>query len=823
MTAHAMQKGGNKRPYTAINTCTTPESIMTNKRPQKDTGYFQPKALLIDDFASTSSTTSSNIGESLSPSPSVSSTSTTVSTPWTHMTTPDLVTPTALDSEHFIQQYQKQLQQEKTAFPGDNLIASPIRRTASFKQAPWILLFELARIMSICQISWDNLDLEATQSFIDRTKSDPERVHDAILKWLVNLRRPGAGELGLMAGTTATGSFNSTDYLLKLVSIERCSDQVWKFGSSIDPQHNPDLDSTCKSNSISSSNHNTQQMRLMRYQDNKVDGKMHQTRSIHYTATLFLPKDADEQPRIQLNAPQLQASNRFFRKYGAQRFLELRLARTGPSGPLHEHKAYILRPFLLMGVTYQFLFMKDDRLILFATKGPGLAFISIKSVIEWHIPLIHNWGLTTCKFASRMSLGYSNSIPTLAFEPSNIRLIDDIFAKGQIKSDETCMTDGCGIISAAAMKKIMGTQQNDILPCAVQGRIGGAKGLWIVTPDLDLEGGDWIEIRASQNKFKTGEPGPNMKVDPLHYTFDLVKNAFCIYPCHLNTQFIQCLSAGGVPTSMFVDLLKDHIGNMAEIITDNKNNRLLRDWLVKEGGLMNLRQTDMDTGIGLWQRQKVESQGVLGQSSAKVSDNPEENNDELGGHAVNNYSTGKASRGARFNRHSGNPTNLFEGIVRYIDAGFDLSNPFMASRMSSVFRLMMETLSTKYRVQVKQSCSLMCVPDPTGTLKPNQVFLQMSSRRKDEQTGIHAGLITGDILVARSPCGMKSDVQKVQAVDNSSLRIYSDVIVFSTQGSRSLASKLSGGDYDGDLVSKIVMPQNKVVMLGRSSHITSSW
>jgi hypothetical protein len=94
------------------------------------------------------------------------------------------------------------------------------------------------------------------------------------------------------------------------------------------------------------------------------------------------------------------------------------------------------------------------------------------------------------------------------------------------------------------------------------------------------------------------------------------------------------------------------------------------------------------------------------------------------------------------------------------------------------------------------------VPDPTGTLKSNQVFLQMSSRKKDEQTGIHAGLITGDILVARSPCGMKSDVQKVEAVDNSALRIYSDVIVFPIQGSRSLASKLSGGDYDGDLVSK---------------------
>lgn len=41
-------------------------------------------------------------------------------------------------------------------------------------------------------------------------------------------------------------------------------------------------------------------------------------------------------------------------------------------------------------------------------------------------------------------------------------------------------------------------------------------------------------------------------------------------------------------------------------------------------------------------------------------------------------------------------------------------------------------------------------------------------------------------------------VLKVRAVFKTELRLYKDVIVFSSKGDRSLADKLSGGDYDGD-------------------------
>ena len=42
-------------------------------------------------------------------------------------------------------------------------------------------------------------------------------------------------------------------------------------------------------------------------------------------------------------------------------------------------------------------------------------------------------------------------------------------------------------------------------------------------------------------------------------------------------------------------------------------------------------------------------------------------------------------------------------------------------------------------------------------------------------------------------------MEKVRAVFKPELRMYRDVIIFSSKGSRSLADKLSGGDYDGDM------------------------
>ncbi|ORZ02227.1 RNA dependent RNA polymerase-domain-containing protein [Syncephalastrum racemosum] len=602
-----------------------------------------------------------------------------------------------------------------------NVLCTLPRQFSKLDSISWTAQFELARFIQTCRVHWQDLTFDTLQRFHHVANEQPRTLHSTFLQWY------------------GTHNKNAT-----LGVLERCSDHVW--------QHTEKPPASVPN------------------------------RAIHYSAIMAL--SLGKTPTIQLRPAKVGASNRFFRKFGDSRFLELKVTKSSHPGMIRQNKDFFLKPFLLMGRVFKFLFVKDSTIILFATEGAGLEPICIRSVIDWHIPIIENWSMTICKFASRMSLGYSNSIATLTFQPHEIQYIDDIYS-GAPGGEETCMTDGCGLISIAAMRKIMGAQHENELPCAVQGRIGGAKGIWLVAPELDLNAGDFIQIRKSQHKFKTGLPQLDMSTDPLHYTFDLVKNAICIYPSNLNTQFIQCMASGGVPTSAFLEILDEYLQRLAMVVTENRNILILRDWVARTGSIMRARWETEDTEKDIWREQPVDDDYVECLST-----------EEDMGASLQRQSTDYG----KVNPYSGQPVGLHESTVRLMDAGFDLSNPYLAQKITNVFRDVMRSVVTKYKIEVTESCTVTCVPDPTGTLQEGEIFLQLSKRRTDEQTGLRAGLIMGDLLVTRNPCGLKSDVQKVKAVDCAGLRSYSDVLICSVKGRRSLASMLGGGDYDGDIV-----------------------
>ncbi|OAD75789.1 RNA-dependent RNA polymerase RdRP [Phycomyces blakesleeanus NRRL 1555(-)] len=605
----------------------------------------------------------------------------------------------------------------------ENTICSLSNSSRCFDNVPWLIQFEIARFLYQYRLKMKDLTFEALQKFFAVIKVDPRQLYQVMLSWY-NTKQ----------GKSPT---DHSSYAL----MESCSDQVWNH-----------LESNTKN------------------------------RMIHYGAIVKL--STTEPPKMLLRAPTVGASNRFFRKYGQDRFLEMKLSKHSDPSLIQQQKEFFLKPFIVMGRTFEFLFIKDNTLILFATKGPKLEEIPIFQVIRWHIPIEENYKMPLNKFASRMTLGYSNSIPTLLFSKESIRYVDDIYSDKN-GEEETCMTDGCGIISCAAMRKIMQLEGKDDVPCAIQGRIAGAKGIWILSPELDFTSGEWIEIRKSQNKFKTGVLQKDASIDPLHYTFDLVKRSVCVYPASLNTQFIQCLSSGGVPTEVFVVLLQDYLHRLSSVITGSKDIKLLRDWVVKEGNLM---RTRLDADIvekGLWVERAKEEDTYVEWDTEDTDD-------------VVNISPLETQW--RINKYSGFPAMSHEAIVRLIDSGFDLTNKFVAGRVTQVFRDAMRNLTTKYKIEIQQSCMATCIPDPSGTLKEGEIFIQLSSRRVEELTGIKAGVITGDVVVTRNPCGLQSDVQKVVAVDCPALQIYTDLIVFSIKGERSLASMLGGGDYDGDIV-----------------------
>ncbi|KAI8887759.1 RdRP-domain-containing protein [Backusella circina FSU 941] len=619
-----------------------------------------------------------------------------------------------------------------------NILSSPPGQIKLFKDIPWLILYEIGRFVAIAKVPWREISFETFKVFFEVGNTNPPNLFETMIEW--NQGRRGITKI------------NGLSYTL----MEKCPQSVWSFFQSS--------------------------------QENDY-------RAIRYSGYISC-KSFNKPPTIFLTPPKLSASNRLFRKYGYDRFLELKIKDGHPS-MIAKQQDFFLKPFLLMHRTFRFLFVKDDTIILFATEGPGLDPVSIQQVVDWHIPIMENWNMTISKFASRMSLGYSSSTPTVLFKTEQIQYVEDVFS-GQQGEEETCMTDGCGIISYSVMKKIMEIQGSDELPCAIQGRVAGAKGIWIIDPKLDTEAEDFIQIRSSQNKFKTGLLQDNMDLDPLHYTLDLVKHTLCIYPSYLNTQFIQSLSAGGVPTRVFQDILIEYIQKITSAAVENRNLKIVRDWVAGVGCLMKNRwETEDKFEKCIWKDDMMDELEVDEYSEEFSS------NDELESVASSTHTSSSTASTNSFNRVneiSGMPSSMHEMVVRMLDSGFDLSNGVVASRITRIFQNVIQQITTKYRIEVAQSCTVTCIPDPTGTLESSEVFLQLSSRRKDEKTGIRSGIILGDVVVTRNPCGLKSDVQKVKAIDCPELRMYTDVIVFPIKGKRSLASKLSGGDYDGDIV-----------------------
>lgn len=87
------------------------------------------------------------------------------------------------------------------------------------------------------------------------------------------------------------------------------------------------------------------------------------------------------------------------------------------------------------------------------------------------------------------------------------------------------------------------------------------------------------------------------------------------------------------------------------------------------------------------------------------------------------------------------------------------------------------------------------VVDFLGVLRPDEVHICFS---KPFDIDGYSDLDGLDVLVARNPAHLPSDIQKVKAVFKPELRHLKDVIIFSLKGGVPLANKLSGGDYDGD-------------------------
>jgi hypothetical protein len=200
------------------------------------------------------------------------------------------------------------------------------------------------------------------------------------------------------------------------------------------------------------------------------------------------------------------SSRRAYRKFGSDRFINLAIPKPDDDKKrLADVHRFLSEPLLICGRTYQLFFVKVAKdtcsAHYFATEGAGLEPWSRNALMQWLISLEKNKESLAAKLWSRISLSLSSTTPSVVFAPHEIRVVEDITSP----SGE-CMTDGCAKASPAVFRDIWrsGVLASKETPTAIQGRIGGAKGVWYIDPTADLNSDEkWVEIRrSSQLKYK---------------------------------------------------------------------------------------------------------------------------------------------------------------------------------------------------------------------------------------------------------------------------------------------------------------------------------
>jgi hypothetical protein len=144
--------------------------------------------------------------------------------------------------------------------------------------------------------------------------------------------------------------------------------------------------------------------------------------------------------------------------------------------------------------------------------------------------------------------------------------------------------------------------------------------------------------------------------------------------------------------------------------------------------------------------------------------------------------------------------------LELIKNSFDLvSEPHFFRLLRTCHRIGVSDLCKRANIPVKEGCLVMGIPDYSGQLKTNQVFLKISS--SDNSEALDSRVILGPVLMYRNPCLHPGDLRLVEAVDIPELHLTPDVLILPAEESDySLAASCSGGDLDGDQFSVIWDP-----------------
>ena len=145
--------------------------------------------------------------------------------------------------------------------------------------------------------------------------------------------------------------------------------------------------------------------------------------------------------------------------------------------------------------------------------------------------------------------------------------------------------------------------------------------------------------------------------------------------------------------------------------------------------------------------------------------------------------------------------------LQLVQDSFDLvSEQHFYRLLRCCHRMGIADLCQRANLPVRQGCLVMGIPDYTGCLANDQVFLMIPSDKEAGSSSTRSQVIVGPVIIYRNPCLHPGDIRHVMAVNVPQLHLTPGVLVLpaaSWSATYSLAASCSGGDLDGDHFSVI--------------------
>nr|XP_031858493.1 uncharacterized protein CI109_006138 [Kwoniella shandongensis]KAA5525565.1 hypothetical protein CI109_006138 [Kwoniella shandongensis] len=503
---------------------------------------------------------------------------------------------------------------------------------------------------------------------------------------------------------------------------------------------------------------------------------------------------------FQLRPPSMPGkSHRLARRFVSRRIITFKIKDCLPKYREQVLGLFIGKVFVVFGRPYRALCAPADGEAIFAieTADEGIGILRNFFSTEPKMPMfagilaseVYNDleqkpKQAMAKWASRLQILFSDSVPAASVDPSAITVIPDIVtiqaeSAGQA-STEQILTDGCGLMF-------------------VQMRLGGSKGLLaLMSPSQAAQyPGKEVVLRESMVK---ALPAPEYLDDPSLYVVEVLRCESLRIGTTLSSEAIIAMAHGGVPSSVFLKLAEDGL------------NALRDDFLQRP----HEEESDIDVlvrihaacyrrgGVGTDRKKRIaraegRSARVAGLTKSWSKDEVEEGEDGDDPMEVS------ASERFDVDPISGQPGGIAESLMEAVAAGFHpAESTYTGSKLHHLVDMLSRKMIREFKIPVDQSLSAFIVPDSLAVLAPDELFISFSGTGPiDPTTQCPIQYLEGPCLAFRSPCKLPTDVRKFTAVWKQELAHLKDCIVLSASSAlckRSPASYLGGGDYDGDTV-----------------------